>query len=555
MRYWLLSLSFLGVFSLSAQKAQKVKTPVGVERPKIVIGMVVDQMCWDYLYRYQSKFVDGGFRRLLTEGFNCDNTRINYIPSVTAIGHTTVYTGSVPAIHGIAGNDFFVNDRPMYCTQDTTVASVGVPNGKSGQMSPRNMLVTTITDELRLATNFRSRVIGVALKDRGAILPAGHSANAAYWFDDKSGYFISSTYYMDKLPEWVNKFNAQKLPEKYLSKGWYPLYPIESYKEAQADANDYENPWGKNFPATLPLRTDKFPSSWGVGSLRGTPWGNTITLDFAKAALEAEGLGLKGADTDFLAISLSSTDYMGHRYGTNSVEGEDMYLRLDQELAAFFSYLDKRFGRDGYVFFLTADHAGAHNVSFMEDHKLPAGAFSNSTAYKLAQSIAEARYPEAKGLVLKVANYQVYINRSVARQHKVDLEPLLEEIAIALEQLPGVSRVVPSARVNQYTLQGEIRMRIENGYKSGRSGELFIVLESGWYGAGNRPKGTSHAVWAPYDTHIPLIFMGANIPQGHLKREVYMTDIAPTLSMLLGIELPSGAVGKPIVELLDAASK
>ncbi len=202
-----------------------------LRRPKLVVGIVVDQMRWDYLYRYYDRYQSNGFKRLLNEGFSCENTLIDYIPTVTAAGHTCIYTGSVPALHGIAGNDFIVQatGQSLYCTRDTSVHSVGSPPTLEGQNSPRNLLVSTVTDELRLATNFRSKVIGIALKDRGGILPAGHTANAAYWFEDKSGNWITSTDYMNDLPQWVKDFNDQKMPETYLKQDWIQAYPIDSY--------------------------------------------------------------------------------------------------------------------------------------------------------------------------------------------------------------------------------------------------------------------------------------------------------------------------------------
>ena len=307
------------LFGALALTALTLTAPVAAKaapqhnRPRIVVTMMVDQMTWDYLYRYQARFVEGGFKRLLTQGFNCENTRINYIPAYTAIGHSSVHTGSVPSIHGIAGNDFFKDGNPIYCTQDTTVSSVGVPNGVSGQMSPRNLLTTTISDELRIATNFRSKTIGVAIKDRASILPAGHTANGAYWLDDKTGNFITSTYYMQDLPEWVKKFNARGRVAELLKDGWNTLYPIDTYRESTADAVPYEQPWDKDgkFPATLPLNTAELAKVKGPGVIRTTPMGNTLTFEMAKAAIEGESLGSRADETDFLAMSHSATDYVG----------------------------------------------------------------------------------------------------------------------------------------------------------------------------------------------------------------------------------------------------
>ncbi len=545
------SLALLSPYSAQADKPKmKHAEP---DRPKLVVGMVVDQMCWDYLYRYNARFLpDGGFRRLLDKGFNCHNTRINYLPAVTAIGHATVYTGSVPSIHGIAGNNFYINGKSAYCTEDASVRTVGAPNGESGQMSPRNMLATSITDELRIATNFTSRVVGVAIKDRGAILPAGHDATAAYWFDDASGNFISSTYYMNELPRWAEAFNKRRLAEKYLRDGWRPMYALRSYTNSTPDANAYEGAWG-DVPATLPLDTRKLMERDGLGVIRTTPMGNDLTLDMAKAAIEGERLGMRRDSTDFLAVSLSSTDYIGHRYATFSVEIEDTYLRLDKSLGEFFSYLDRQYGEDGYLFFITADHAAAHNQIFTSDHKLPGRRWNTTVAKQQIDSVTRAVTGLGESLLLGIRNYEVYFDEAKIDELGVDRAKLYPAVARTLEKQAGVAYAITAREVNNAGVPEEIRVRVLNGFNRHRSGAIFVVLHPGW-SSGRSDKlstGTDHSVWAPYDTHIPLIFMGKNVPSGHLYREVYMTDIAPTLAFLLKTQLPSGAIGKPITELLE----
>src|SRR5690606_17800969 len=314
----------------------------------------------------------------------------------TAIGHTTVYTGSVPSIHGIAGNDFIINatGQSMYCTEDKTVQTVG-STSDAGEMSPRNLLTSTITDELQLATNFRSKVIGVAIKDRGSILPAGHTADAAYWFDGSTGNFITSTYYMDKLPAWVDKFNKQNLVEKYLKQGWNTLYPIDTYIQSSADDNRYEGKFKGAEKAVFPINTAELYKTLGAGLIRSTPYGNTISIDMAKAAIENENLG-NNEVSDFLALSLSSTDYIGHQFGPNAIEIEDTYLRLDKELAEFLNYLDKKVGEGQYTVFLTADHGGAHNVTFLKDNKIPADAWSTGKILSELNKVLQAEFGEEK---------------------------------------------------------------------------------------------------------------------------------------------------------------
>ncbi|WP_317169498.1 alkaline phosphatase family protein [Mucilaginibacter humi] len=314
-KYLLLLLCAGVAVNANAQSKKKPTVPAAtttLPRPKLVVGIVVDQMRWDYLYRFYDRYSAGGFKRMLNEGFSCENANIDYIPTVTAIGHSSIYTGSVPALHGIAGNDFIIQStgKSMYCAEDKTVQTVG-STSDAGQMSPRNLLVTTVTDELRLATNFRSKVIGIALKDRGGILPAGHTANAAYWFDDKSGNWITSTYYMNDLPQWLKDFNARKLPEQYLKQDWNPLYPVSTYLQTLPDESKYEGKLKGATATTLPVKTSELYKG-NLGMIRSTPFGNTMTLDLATATINAEKMG-QGAVTDFPAVSLSSTDYIGHR--------------------------------------------------------------------------------------------------------------------------------------------------------------------------------------------------------------------------------------------------
>ena len=259
-------------------------------KPKLIVGLVVDQMRWDYLYRYADRYGSGGFKRLQREGFSCDNTFIPYTPTVTAAGHTSIYTGSVPALHGIMGNNWYsrASKRVVYCTDDSTVQSVG-SKSVAGNMSPRNLWSTTITDELRLAQNFRNKTVAIAIKDRGAILPGGHTANAAYWFDASVGGFISSTFYMQNLPAWVTAFNARKLPDAYLKQPWNTLYPLATYVQSTADSQVYENNiLGED--NTFPHRTDAVTAN-KYETFKFIPAANTFTLDMAKAAIEGEGLG------------------------------------------------------------------------------------------------------------------------------------------------------------------------------------------------------------------------------------------------------------------------
>lgn len=512
------------------------------ERPRLVVGIVVDQMRWDYLYRYAGRYCEGGFKRLLTEGFSCENTRIPYVPSVTAIGHTCIYTGSVPSVHGIAGNDFVITGRKAYCTTDTTVAPVGT-NSKAAQMSPRNLWTTTIGDEMKIASNGRAKVVGIALKDRASILPAGHNPNAAYWFDDITGNFVTSTYYMDKLPVWVNRFNGRRLPEKYLSAEWNTLYPATTYVQSTADGCEYEDGIRAGIPPVLPLNLPSLYDSFGYGIIRNTPFGNSLTLDMAMAAVEGESLGTDD-ETDLLAVSCSATDYIGHQVGTNAVETEDAYLRLDRDLATFLTFLDTRVGRGNYLLFLTADHGAMNNAGYLLDRRIPAGTFDNAATAERLNAMLHKSYPQAGHMIKMVMNDQVFLNHEVIDSCGIDIRCIKQAVTGFLKRDPAVLYACNMESAATESIPDEVRYRIVNGYCRGRSGDVAIVLKPNYSDHGM--KGTSHGSWNPYDTHIPLVFMGWGIKPGSSTHAVLMTDIAPTIASMLHIQAPNGCIGQPI---------
>lgn len=517
-------------------------------RPKLVVGVVVDQMRWDYLYRYQERFGDNGFKRLMREGFNCENTMLNYIPAVTAIGHTSIYTGSVPAIHGIAGNDFHIDGKQTYCTDDAAVATVG-SNSDAGKMSPHNLKVTTIGDELHLATNYRSKIISVSLKDRASILPGGHTADGAYWFDAETGNFITSTYYRKDLPGWLKQFNDRQLAKHYLSQDWETLYPTESYKNSTADNNSYENPFPGADTPTMPVTTSKLMDSEGLGLIRNTPYGNTLTIDLALAAIDGERLGNRG-ETDMLAVSLSSTDYIGHQFGTYAIETEDTYLRLDRDIARLLAALDQKIGKGEYLLFLTADHAAAHNFKFLTDKGIPAGGWDIGKTKAALNSHLKAEFKTDCNLVSGLLNYQIFLDNEKIDSLGISKENVVAATIDYIKRGEGVYCAVEQENAGTATLPSPIKDRIVNGYYPGRSGEIQIIMQPGWYGLESEATGgTDHGVWHPYDTHVPLIFFGSGINPGATFTPVEITDIAATVCALLHIQMPDGCLGKPVTEL------
>jgi predicted AlkP superfamily pyrophosphatase or phosphodiesterase len=503
-------------------------------RPRLVVGIVVDQMRWDYLYRFNNRYSDGGFKRLLREGFSCENTLINYTPTVTAAGHTCVYTGSVPAVHGIVGNEWYspVLNREIYCAEDSTVNTVGSTSA-AGKMSPANMQVTTIGDELRLATNYKSKVVGVAIKDRGSILPAGHSATAAYWYDGSTGNWITSTYYMNQLPDWVTAYNNEKWPAQYLEQPWTTMYPIESYTQSAADNNAYEGATPV-FPHNLHANASK--------GIAGTPFGNTMTLAFAQKAVTAYRLG-NGPVTDMLTISLSSTDYVGHQYGPNSIEAEDTYLRLDKDLAAFFRFLDSNVGKGQYTVFITADHGVAHVPAFSREHKLPGGVWSVGPDVQQINALVKARFGVEKA-VIGASNYQLYLDHAAIEKAGRSVPEIAAVAAKELLQDTAIANAFPLSDLMTTILPVPLRNMLINGFNAKRSGDIQYIVRPGYIEGGR--TGTTHGLWYPYDAHIPLIWMGWGIHPGKSNKLTGMTDIAPTIAALLRIQMPSGNVGQVI---------
>ncbi|WP_089829481.1 alkaline phosphatase PafA [Chitinophaga filiformis] len=525
--------AMLQAVAVSAQKPE--------DRPKLVVGIVVDQMRWDYLYRYYDRYESGGFRRMLSEGFSCENTFITHLPSFTAVGHSTIYTGSVPAIHGITGNDWTdqVSGRHWYCTEDTTVQPVGTTTD-AGKMSPRNLLASTITDELRIATNFRSKVVGVSLKDRASILPAGHTANGAFWLDDSNASFVTSSYYMQDLPEWVKAFNARQLPAQLMSKPWETLYPINTYVQSTEDNVKWEGIFSGETTATFPHNMQDIYQK-DKGSLRTTPSGNTLTLEFAKAAIEGYNLG-SNMVTDFLTINCASTDYVGHKYGPNSIEVEDTYLRLDKDLAAFFHYLDQRLGKGKYLVFLSADHGAANSVGFMKEYKIPAG-LPDSRMMTGLNAVLKEHFGVDK-LAVNSENYHIGFDLKTISAQKLDYDAIKKVAVQYLQKLPGVQFAADVDNLGNSPIPEPIKAMIANGYNSKRCGAVVIIPEPGWYSGSD--KGTTHGNWNPYDTHLPLVFMGWHVKHGATNDVVSMADIAPTIAAMLHIQMPNGAVGKPV---------
>jgi predicted AlkP superfamily pyrophosphatase or phosphodiesterase len=533
-----------------AQKATTKTIAVKSDHPKLVIGIVIDQMRYDYIYRFADKYGTGGFKRLLNNGFDCSNTNYDYVPTYTGPGHAAIYTGTTPYYNGIIGNDWYDRDlgRSVYVAEDTTVTSVGTTSN-AGKMSPRKLLTTTITDELRLSNNKKSKVIGVCLKDRGAIMPAGHIPSAAYWFDNKSGNWITSTYYAAELPQWVQQFNNKKLPDSYLSKPWNTLYPIEKYTVGLDNGSPYRNNYkgeeANRFPHNLPAIREKI----GYELMRSSPFGNAFTVDFAIETMNQEKMG-RGNFTDFLAVSFSCTDYVGHQFGINSIELQDTYARLDKDLERLFNYVDKSIGMDNVVIFLTADHGAAQTPEQMKDMGIPSGIFSAEKLKEKLNAFISSVYGEGNW-VLEYNNQQFWLNNKTIDDKKINRSELIDKCLTFIMKMQGVQDVYNISEIGQWKAADPHAQKLINGVNLQRSGDIAIVLQPGWFDAEYASHGgTTHGSGYSYDTHVPLLWMGWNIKHGASAASVHTTDIAATLSDLLHIPYTNASVGTPLTDII-----
>lgn len=515
--------------------------------PKLVVGIVIDQLRPDYLVRYASQFSQGGFNRLIQGGFYNKNTHYNYVPTYTGPGHASVYSGTTPAVHGIIGNSWYNRrlERSEYCAEDTTVTAVG-SNAGWGRISAKNLLSTTISDELKLATRGEAKVVGIAIKDRGAAFPAGHIADGAYWFDKEVGMFITSTFYASELPGWVNGFNSRSLPQQYMDSTWNTLLPIDQYEGP--DDTPYEEVFkGKERP-TFPYDLSALgAANKGYGLFTYTPFANTVVTELAKAAVEGEGMG-QDATPDMLAVSYSSTDILGHSFGPRSVEVQDMYLRLDRDIENLLNYLDETVGQGEYLVFLTADHAAAEVPQYMLDQHLPAGYFNLSEVEKQAAAFLQDTY--GVGNLLEYStNLQMYLNHAVIAENSLELQKVQQNLADFLRRVDGVATVFTARQIQSEGYTEGVPQMLQKGYYFKRSGDVLMVLDPAWIDF--MSYGTTHGSGYNYDTHVPLIWYGKGIPAGASYRKQRITDIAPTLSFLLNIGLPNGATGEPVLELLE----
>lgn len=515
---------------------------------KLIVGVVIDQMRFNDLYRYYPYYGENGFKKLIKEGTNFTFAHYNYEVTNTGPGHASIYTGTTPYYHGIINNDFYHRSlgKNIYCVDDSEVSSVG-SNTENGKKSPRNLLSTTITDELKLFTNKKSKVVSIAIKDRSAILPGGHMADGVFWYDNKIGAFISSTYYMKQLPNWLEDFNKKRFVEKYMSQSWELLLPKEAYSVNPKDDSPYENDIFKEGKTSFLHIFENLTITEKYDKFQYTPFANQIIIELAKEVVINEGLG-NDSITDFLAISFSSPDYIGHTFGNFSYEVMDTYVRLDRQLEDLIAFLDSEIGKNNYLLFLTSDHAAIETPGILRENKIPTGGIGSSRILDSLKAFSIREYGSIE-IIENFSGKQLYLNRSYIQEKKLDNEVVEKSFARYLRvTFPEIQTILTRSFLETQTATRNPISFLINGWHPSLSGDVVFNLRPGYLN-NLLERGTTHGSSYNYDTHIPLIFYGWNIPNQEINDPVWIVDIASTIANILKINEPNACIGKPILKI------
>ncbi len=519
--------------------------------PRLVVGIVVDQMRYDYLTRFGAAMGEDGFKRLMREGTQFRSMHFNYAPTATGPGHAAIWSGAYPATSGIANNDFYDRQlgREVYCVEDDTVEPIGT-TATEGRRSPQRLLVTTVGDELKLATNERALVYAISLKDRASVLPGGHFADQAFWFDVTSGHFVSSSYYAPALPDWVGDYNASGRVDALMHTPWTLRDDVATYTENIGDDNPFEEPFDGQAAPVFPHDLSQVTPMAGepYKPIATSPWGNTIVRELAQAALVHTALG-RDATPDVLAISFSATDYVGHRFGPTSLEVEDLYRRLDDDLAALLDTIDRTVGLEHTIVFLTSDHGVSFNSAFLRDRGLASARTLNKQAFvdSIKRTLAEHYGTSgAAQWVLRVYKGQIVLDRAAIRRAGHELEEVAEFLRDRLLETEGVVDAMTADELHGSATEDGYRALIRRGAHATRSGDVFALFAPGSV-FGYAHGGAGHSEPFSYDTHAPFLIRGPGIAAGaEVYERVAITQIAPTISALLRINEPAGAFEGPL---------
>ena len=508
-----------------------------IKQPKLIVGIVVDQMKYDYLTRFYQDFGDDGFKRLMRGGLNCKNVHYTYKPTYTGPGHATIFTGTSPSVHGIVGNNWYDRNtrKSVYCVE--------IEGDFAPAFSPKRLLVETFADGLKQFSNFQSKSYGISLKDRGAILPAGHLADGAYWFDGEKGKWVSDVFYPNFNASWLSEFNALDFSELYLVKGWTLSKSINDYTESIPDLNNYEYPLTSKSKTVFPynLVKAKKDSDWGI--LKKVPQGNQMSADLFKVLVEKEAIG-KGKHTDFVSLSFSATDYVGHRFGVQSVEVQDTYVKLDETIADLLTFLDLQVGEGEYTVFLTSDHGAGMPRSYLQEKGIPSGELNQR---EMKRKLIEIANDEglAEAWIEQVMNLNVYFNDSLKNAEYENYQRLKLKCLNWLTQQEGIAKVVDCEKTSAANDQRE-QMTLR-GFHPQRSGDLILIEEANW--STYTDKGSTHGSPYEYDTHVPLLFYGFGISKGEDVSAYPVSSIVPSLSLLFGFQTNQGWQLTPIQKL------
>lgn len=539
---------FFSVNNVNSMAQEPRKVPP--ETPKLVVQIVVGQMRYDFLNRYWTSFGEDGFKKLINEGTSFTNARYNYLLTQSAPGYATIATGANPSAHGIIGQDWYVRltDEVMEAVGDDEVNTIG-GSYKEGKYSPKNLIATTIADEMKLGHRFKSKVIGVGLDPHAAILSSGNAADAAYWYDNENGNWITSSYYLDSLPEWVEQFNKKKLADTYLSREWKNSWPLIDYLASINDTNDYEIGFdGKSvFPYDIEELSRTGRKKIDYRLLKQIPFGNSYTKDFAIEAIIKENLG-EDKFPDFLSVNFSAMEYINNNFGITSVEMQDAYLRLDKEIAHLLSFLHEELGKENVLVLLTSDHGVAHVPQYLEDNNIPAGYFNFNKAISLLISYLKIIYGNGNW-IQTYNNHQLYLDHDLILNSKLSIKEVQDVCAGFLLQFSGVYKVMTAENLLNTNYSSGMYSKMQNSFNQKRSGDVIISLEPGWIEKGKYV--TRHNSSYAYDAHVPLVWYGWQVKRGKVHELVDITSIAPTLAILLKTSFPNTSTSKPLLQLLD----
>jgi predicted AlkP superfamily pyrophosphatase or phosphodiesterase len=521
------------------------------DKPKLVIGIVVEELNYNQLEKFHDKLSENGIKKLINEGTYFKNASYEYLLTQSAPGHATIATGAEPSFHGITSDNWYtpLKNELINCTKDVSVNSVG-GSFESGLHSPVNLLVSTFSDELAIATNKKAKVFGVGLKESSAIFSAGHTANAAYWFDNTTGTWMSSSYYISALPDWVNDFNAMKFSDTYMNSTWNLLRPAKDYADCLPDSNSFEIGFNNinYFPYDLKkLRPgNTFSSKNDYSLLRETPFGNSLTTNFAIRLIQKERLG-KDDVTDYLSICYSATDYIGHRFGPSSVEMGDAILRLDDDIKNLLTFINDTIGKKNVLIYFTAAHGISEIPAVLEKNRIPSGYFQQNQALQLLRSYLNAIYGEGEW-VKGYSERQIFLNRTLIEDARLSLDDVQKKVARFLVQFTGVEAAYPYSAFEANDFGNGNLKRIINNFSPQRSGDVIVILNPGWVEKVN-DFVTNYNSPYEYDSHVPLIWYGWTVNRATVTRQVNITDIAATLSTLCKIPYPNACTGEPMFEL------